>query len=49
MKNYIRPEIDICLLNVNDIITLSGANGLINKGENGQPATESFSSLFDAK
>lgn len=49
MKKYIRPEIEVYLLNVNDIITVSGANGLINKGENGKPSTESFSSLFDAK
>ncbi len=49
MKNYSRPEIEVYLLSVNDIITISGANGLINKGENGKPASESFSSLFDAK
>lgn len=49
MKNYFKPEIQISLYKVENIIAVSGVNGLINKGEGGQPAAESFSSLFDNK
>lgn len=47
MKSYLKPSIEIHLLSVQDVITISITTPtLINKGENGQPMTESFSSLF---
>ncbi len=47
MKNYIRPEMKITLFKAEDIITASGsAPTLVNKGENGEPMKESFSSMF---
>ncbi len=46
-KNYIKPEINVLTVVVNDIITASSASAyLINKGENGEPMTESYGSLF---
>lgn len=48
MKNYIKPEITISLYKVENIITASGpAPTLVNKGENGEPMTDSFSSMFN--
>ena len=47
MRSYIKPCIEIHLLSVQDVITASGtAPVLINKGEGGEPMTESFSSMF---
>ena len=48
MKNYIKPEMTISLFKVENIITASGTvqSQLINKGENGEPMSDSFSSMF---
>ncbi len=48
MKNYIKPEITISLFRSEDIITASGTvtPTLVNKGENGEPMTGSYSSMF---
>ncbi len=45
MKKYIKPSIDICVINTEDIITVSAVR-LKNGGENGQPLSESFGALF---
>ncbi len=49
MKSYFKPEIQLFMYKVENIIAASGVNGLINKGEGGKPASESYSSLFDNK
>lgn len=50
MKRYTRPQAEIIKIRISSIITASGEapSNLINKGENGTPAKESFSSLFGA-
>ncbi len=45
MKKYTKPSIDICAFNTEDIITVSAVK-LKNGGENGQPLSESFGTLF---
>ncbi len=45
MKKYERPNIDVYVINTEDIITVSAVK-LKNGGENGQPLSESFGSLF---
>lgn len=49
MKKYTKPEIEINIFTTDDIITASGTKGLTNKGANGQPLSESYSSLFGGK
>ena len=47
MKKYLKPELNIIKIQTNDIITLSGGQkGLTNGGQNGEPMSESYSSLF---
>ncbi len=46
MKKYLKPELNIIKIQTNDIITLSGQKGLTNGGQNGEPMSESYSSLF---
>ena len=45
-KVYISPEMQIDLLSVQDIITTSTANTLVNGGANGTSPSESFGSMF---
>ncbi len=50
MRSYFKPSIDIHLFSVQDVITASGTTPeLINKGENGEPMTGSFGSMFGDK
>lgn len=49
MKKYIRPEMTISLFRIENIITASGIpspDTLVDGKDNGQPMTESYSSLF---
>ncbi len=49
MKKYNKPEMTISLLRVESIITASGTpspNTLVDGGANGQPMTDSYSSMF---
>ncbi len=45
MKKYTKPSIDVYAINTEDIITVSAVK-LKNGGENGQPLSESFGTLF---
>ncbi len=49
MKKYNKPIIDICLLNTEDIISVSSTAQLIDGGANGKPASESYNALFTDK
>ena len=45
MKRYTKPSIDVYVINAEDIMTVSAVR-LKNGGENGQPLSESFGTLF---
>lgn len=46
MKKYNKPEIEIIVTKVQDIIAASSVPTLINGGGNGKAQSESFSSIF---
>lgn len=45
-KDYTTPSVEIHLLEVEDVITISGSNQLVNGGANGVGQKASYNELF---